>query len=176
MTGGRELQADTVDALVETTWGLIEDEIGVGQALETRASALAGFAGVILTLAGAVGSVEGASRQPHGAKIVIVISFGLGLALLVATILVSVLLVLRPRPVEKLAMQEVARYPTHEFVYRDKVEIQGRTLRGLVTSLASLRDASDVMGRRLRWAYLVFAAGLICIAVESFVLGYHTLF
>jgi len=54
MGATRELQADTVDALVDTTRSLIDEEIGVGEALQSRASGLAGFAGVILSVAGAV--------------------------------------------------------------------------------------------------------------------------
>lgn len=175
------IQADTVDALVESVRALLRDEDAREQSFTARGVGLSGFAGLIISLAGAVsaalvGPVTGSHASPPLAApwkwIVVGLIIG-SLLLLLATVAVVVLGVLLPREFASFSMAEVERYPRPEFVHQPRVMVQGRTLRGLVTALASERKKNARKAYRLRRAYQLLLEGLAGVTVLAIILGLH---
>jgi len=165
------LNADTVEAVLDLTWKLLDDERDRDASFITRAVGIAGFAGIIATLAGAV------SRDLLGAqllepwKTVAAAIFVFAMTALGVTVCVVILGVLRPRESLSLGADEIRRYPTWEFVGADKALVQGRALRGLTRALLRQRARNDGKAKALRWAYRTLLAGLLAIVLLGLTLG-----
>jgi hypothetical protein len=105
----RELQDDTVDALVDTVRELLTSEDGRTQSLLGRGSGLAGFAGLIVSLSGLIAR-EVVARDQVACYAYTAAGFLLAaIALLVATVLVVVLGILWPRSYDAIGMKEIER-------------------------------------------------------------------
>jgi hypothetical protein len=81
--------------------------------------------------------------------------------------------ILWPRPYDTIAMKEIERYPYPEFVTQPKAMIQGRTMHGLITALASERARNARKVYWLKWAYGLLIVGLALVsgAVGTLVSG-----
>lgn len=165
------LNAETVEAALELTWKLLDDERERDASFNTRAVGIAGFAGIIGTLAGAV------SRDVLGAQLlepwrtVAAIIFVIAMIALGITVVVVILGVLRPRESLSLGAAEIRRYPTWEFVGADKALVQGRALLGLTRALLRQRERNDAKAEALKWAYRSLLAGLLAIVALGLTLG-----
>jgi ABC-type transport system involved in multi-copper enzyme maturation permease subunit len=164
---------DTVDALLETVRELLRAEDSRATSLTARGSGLAGFVGLIISLSATVGQRAVSASLPPGWKAATIALFALALIALVSAVIVVVLRVLLPQSYRNLAMSEVSRYPLPEFVYAEKVMVQGRTMRGHIDALATERDRNDGKARGLRCAYLLLIAGLGLAAVDAVILALH---
>ncbi len=166
-------QEDTVDALLETVRELLRAEDSRATSLTSRGSGLAGFLGLIISLAASVGQRAVSASLPAGWKAATIALFAVALIALVWAVVVVVLRVLLPKSYRNLAMSEVSRYPLPEFVYAEKVMVQGRTMRGQIDALATERDRNDAKARGLRHAYLLLIVGLGLAAADAIILALH---
>jgi hypothetical protein len=169
------IQADTVEALVDTVRSLLRDEDAREQSITGRAVGLSGFSGLILSLAGPVSAssvrTETLAVSWRYAVTTLLVA---SLAALLVTILTAIFGVLRPREFATIAMSEVARYPLPEYVERPRVMVQGTTLRGLVDALATERHKNSRKANALGLAYLSLAAGLTGVSALAGILGFHS--
>lgn len=165
------LNAETVEAVLDLTWKLLDDERERDASFNTRAVGIAGFAGIIGTLAGAV------SRDVLGAQLlepwrtVAAVIFVIAMVALGITVVVVILGVLRPRESLSLGAAEIRRYPTWEFVGADKALVQGRALLGLTRALLRQRERNDAKAEALKWAYWSLLAALLAIVALGLTLG-----
>lgn len=164
---------DTVDALLETVRELLRAEDARATSLTSRGSGLAGFLGLIISLSATVGQRAVSASLGAGWKAATIGLFALALIVLIAAVIVVVLRVLLPKSYRNLAMSEVSRYPLPEFVYADKVMVQGRTMRGQIDALATERDRNDAKARGLRCAYVLLIVGLGLAAADAIILALH---
>lgn len=165
------LNAETVEAVLELTWKLLDDERDRDLSFIARAVGISGFAGIIGTLAVAV------SRDVLGAqllepwKTVAAIIFLVAMVALGITVVIVVLGVLRPRESLSLGAEEIRRFPTWEFVGADKALVQGRALLGLTRALLRQRARNDSKAKALKWAYRSLLVGLLAIVALGLTLG-----
>jgi hypothetical protein len=166
----QQIQADTVDALMETVRDFLHAEDSRGQSLIGRGSGLAGFAGLIVSLSGLIArdlfdrSSSGTASSVAGVVLVV------ALIALVGTIAVVVFGLLWPRSYDTIAMEEIERYPLQEFVFERRAMVQGRTMRGLIEALASERSRNAAKAKALKLAYLLLGAGLALVALSASIL------
>jgi hypothetical protein len=152
------IQPETVEALVQNVRGLITDEEQRASSLMSRGSGLAGFAGIILALAG-VGA-----RSTHGLggllrPIVVSLSAAAFVSLALAVVIV-VLGLLVPRRGASVSMDEIRQYPTNAMASEDRVIVQGAFLRGLVRALEDERRRNHQRSVALRIGYAFLCVGL----------------
>lgn len=152
------IQPETVEALVQNVRGLITDEEQHASSLMSRGSGLAGFAGIILALAGVAARSTSGLGSPFGA-IVVGLSAGAFVSLALAVIVVVVgLLVPRGRLV--FSATEIRRYPTNDVMSKDRVSVQSLFLRALVRSLELERKRNQRGSAALRLGYALLCFGL----------------
>jgi hypothetical protein len=169
------IQADTVDALLETVRGLLSYEDARSSDLTDRATALIGFIGIMLSVAGAF-SVSGsfnAALNPvrHSALgiVAIILLIAAFTALIIATVLL-VLGVLDRSPAQRFSAAEVRAFPTNIRIRSEKVAIQGRTLNGLTESLLGERARNEEKSKAIKSAYRFTLGGMLAIALEIAIL------
>jgi hypothetical protein len=161
------VNAETVQILRTAVQGILSAEHDRASSLMTRGSGLAGFVGLALPL-----SVVLAGWAPaHGWRRETTIALALAAAVaLLAAVLLTLLEVLLPSPGITIALEEVRRYPTYEFIRQEPLMVEGRLLRGDIETLAVERRRNDRKGRSLRYAYIALTAGLVLVAVEGILL------
>jgi hypothetical protein len=164
---------ETVDALLETVRGLLQEENNRDQSFNARALGLAGFAGIIVSLSTTVGHDALKVTWSGPWQAVAVILFAAALLALVGTVVMAVSGVLRPRLTTSLSVDEVKKYPLPQYVFAHKVMNQGKTLHGLVEALAVERGRAVSKAAALKWGYRLLILGLSCIAGLGFLLGLH---
>jgi hypothetical protein len=155
------IRSDTVEALLAAARQLVSDEEQRANSLMTRGSGLAGFAGIILALAGA------ATKSGHGLhgslRIWIAYLSAAALTSLAMAVIVVVVGVLVPTSGVTIAMTEVEKFPTNEMVRQEKVLVQGSFLRGLVHSLGRERLRNGFRAKALRLGYVCLCVGLLLV-------------
>lgn len=131
--------AETVDELLSAVQGLVRDESERATVLDTRASVLTGVVGIVLSVAAAAGVATGKGAGvglDHGVRVLVGALVALALAVLVTAVVVVVVKVLVPGHGVTIALSEVKRYPTYEFISQERVMIsavrreRSRTWRG----------------------------------------------
>jgi hypothetical protein len=164
---------ETVDALVDTVRGLLEEENTRDQSFNTRGIGLVALVAVIGALSITLGrdglQANWGSPWPEVAAGL----FGLALVALVGSALVVVGWVLSPRESSTIAISEVKLYELPEYVFERKVMNQGKTLRGLIEALTIERDRVSRKAKHLHRGYWLLIVGFAAIAVQGFLLGLH---
>jgi hypothetical protein len=168
-------KAETVEALLTTTWALLAEERARREGLHSRASGLTGFAGIILSLVSVAG-IEKSAEFADAEKVFVATMYGLGLVLLTGATGIAVLFILMPRVYLSLSPEEVARYPLTESVVEEKMRFQGRTLRGLADIFRSQHERNNTMAAWMGRAYALLAAGLACVAIDAAIIGFSRFF
>jgi hypothetical protein len=159
--------SETVSELLSAVQGLVKDERDRETGFYSRASGLTGFVGLILALATAAGATTGRNAGAglhHGVRVFAGILVALALLVLASAVVLVVWKVLLPRPALTIDTDEVERYPTNEFVYRDHVGIQGHLMNGFVISLKRERERNASKAVWLGWSYKLVCAGLVLVA------------
>lgn len=164
-----DIDEETVAELRDAVRDLLRDEDAHSQTLTGRATALAGFVGVILSIAAAAGPVGDAGGTGVDRRVALAADVAVALALLVlvGAVLVVVARVLLPSQGVRIATAEIDRYPTFAFVSQPRVMIQGRLLRLYVEALARERDRNEEKARWLRVAYIATALGVGLVAAAA---------
>ena len=163
------IQPETVEALVQNVRGLITDEEQRASSLMSRGSGLAGFAGIILALAG----VAARSTNELGgvlAPLVVGLASAAFVSLALAVVIVVVgLLVPRGRLVVSAA--ELRLYGTDDVLSSDRVIVQRVFLRGLMRSLQAERRSNKRGAAALRLGYALVCLGLVFVTADGVTLA-----
>jgi hypothetical protein len=162
-----KIDPETVAELLSTVRGLQQDESERASSLNTRASGLTGFVGLILSIAAAAVAAtgKGAGAGLHHDVRVLTGTLVVGaLFVLALTIVVVVAKVLVPTPGWSLGMSEVRQYPNWEFITQDRVMIQGHGMRGLVDALERDRERNAMKAKWLARSYWLVCLGLALVA------------
>jgi hypothetical protein len=172
MAKAGEVNRETVEVLLQTVKDFLADEDSRAQSLNARATGLAGFVGLIVSLAAVVGRADSAefSRRLQLTLGVLLIA---ALVLLLGAVLTAVLFVLLPKGYQVIASEEVDQYPTYRFVSEDTVMAQGRLMTGLVKTLAIERQRNSVKATALKLSYFLVGLGITCIAAGGLILAVH---
>jgi hypothetical protein len=157
-----EANPETVEALLDTTWRVVAAEGARTDALDRKASSLATFASVVLSLSGVLG---GALVRGHQAVWVFAY-FSFGLFLLVCAIGTSVW-VLLPKEQLMLGVAYLERFTKWSEILKPRVQVQGETMAGLVEAIALERRVNRRKAQAVRWAFLFLLAGLAATASDA---------
>jgi hypothetical protein len=161
---------DTVEALLDTTWRLMQAEAARTESLDRKAATLATFASLLVSLTATLG-VRFLELVGE------VWSVAVFLAAL-AALLLSVGLAVRalfPREYLTLGMEYVRRFPTWAEILKTPEQVRGETMRGLVSAIGRERRSNAVKAQSVRWAFVALAVGLALIAVEAATLAVREL-
>jgi hypothetical protein len=168
--GNREMVDATVDELLATVNGLLKDETDRATSLNTRASGLTGFIGIILSVAAAAGaatsSTTGAALD-HWVRVLVGICLVLALGLLVAALILVIAKVLLPTEGFTISMEQVRQYPNWKSISRERALVQGEILRNFVRTLERDRLRNAGKARWLGRSYKLVGAGLILVALSG---------
>jgi len=162
-----EINEATVSELLSTVRGLLKDEGDREASLNTRASGLTGFVGLILSLAAAAGAGLGkdaGAGLDHGVRVLSGILVAGALVTLAAAVVLVVAKVLLPKRGVVIATSEAVRYPTWEFISQEHVMIQGRLMSGLLNSLEVDRRRNALKAMWLSRTYTLVCIGLLLVA------------
>ena len=130
---------ETVSALLDTTWRLISAETARTEALDRKASAIAGFASLVVSLTATLG-IRSLERVDG--------LWSLGVFLLALLTLVL-----------SVGLAVTALLP--------REQVRGETMRGLVEAISGERDANAAKTRLVRGALVLLLVGLVLVAVEA---------
>ena len=169
-----DIKPDTVEALLETARELLRAEDARAESFLTRGGAAGGFAGIIASLAGGLGA-PAIAEDLGRVRWIAGLSLAVGLAALLGSLCIIVVGVLWPRSFETIATSELAQYPTWAFVSQNREMIQGRTLRGIVSSVAQVRARNDARSRWLKIAYVGLLVGVSLIVISAATIGVEKL-
>lgn len=170
-----EVNPATVSTLLATVRDLLHAEQAREQSLLSRASSLAGFAGLLIpvSIAGGAGIFSlklGVSWQDAAFSIL-----AIGLLALGTTIGLAVIGVNHPREAVGIAIAEVEQYPSFAFVSQQPAFVEGRTMRGLIEVLATERKRNNSRATSLRRANLFFMGSMVAFVAVGAILGAHAL-
>jgi hypothetical protein len=134
------------------------------QSIRARGGQLAGFAGAVLTLAGAnvssvLGPLHGLARDGAGICLLI------GVVLLTGSLVTALSGTLMPRLVSEISATEVFNYPSERFTHEpDLWRVHIRTLHGVLEAIESTTIRGDAAAWAVRKAEYLFLSGLFSVA------------
>jgi hypothetical protein len=161
---------ETVAALLDITWRMSSFEANRTESLDRKASTLAGFASLVLSLVTTLGR-SFVERFPGSWAVALFLA---GIFFLVLAIAVSIVALL-PKERETLTMGHLERFPLWSTILEPPEVAQGETMRGLIKAIAGERTRNDAKGRQVRWAFQLLVVGLLCVNVEAAILGARAL-
>ena len=162
MTTTPRPNAVTVEALLDTTWRLTSAEAARTDALDRKASTLATFAGLVVSLTATLGL---RFVDEVRAEWSVVLFLG-GLASLMAAVGFAIYALL-PREYLMLDMDYIRRFPTWSQIFEPPEVVRGETMQGLIVALASERDLNRAKAEHVRRAFIALGVGLLLVAAEA---------
>lgn len=161
-----EINSQTVEALLDTTWRMAEGEGGRTDGLDRKASSVATFSSLVLSLTATLGGrlLEAFSHAW---------AFGLylfGLVALIASVVCAVR-ALFPEEHITLAMAHLERFPKWSEVRKLPEQVRGETMTTLVEAIAHERRINETKARNVRWAFGLLLVGLGFVVIEAAILG-----
>lgn len=153
---------ETVQALLETTWRVVDAEARRREGLDRKATSLATFAALILSVTSTLGA-RFLERLNEGWALTLFLA---SLASLIATIALAVF-VLLPRGRPTLGLAYLERFPSWAEITKAPEQVRGETMSGLVATLESLRAQNERDARRLFAAFVLLFLGLALVSVEA---------
>jgi hypothetical protein len=171
----RTIKEDSVETLLGIVRDLLKDEENREQSFNTRAGGLASFVGLIVSVTTAAGKLALDGKPSHAASVWAAIFFAVSMLALVGSLAMAVTRVLLPQSSAAIGLSTIKKYPTWHYVSRDKVEIEGELMRGLITTLTTDRDRNDSKSTWLRRAYISFLAGIVALLAFGSILALDAL-
>jgi hypothetical protein len=153
---------ETVGVLLDATWRLVSAEAGRTDALDRKASNIATFASLLVSLIATLGLRFFERADALWSVLLFVGGLG-GLVLAVALAIAALV----PRAYLTLEMDYVRRFPTWSQILRPPEQVQGETMEGLIAALARERDLNRAKAQYVRLAFVSLGAGLALIAGEA---------
>ncbi len=163
--------AEKVGVLLETVRSLLAEENEREQSLNTRGVGFAGFVAIVLSLTTTLGHTVLSSGWETPWKGIAIGLYAVALLALLASVILVVQVVLRPRTASSLAIGEVQRYLTDEYLEPSRPQIEAAIMGGLIDTLVTARELGQRKARGLRHACQLLLIGLSCIATLGFLLG-----
>ncbi len=158
--------AETVEALLDTTWRMSASEAARTDALDRKASTLASFASVVIALTGSLGLRLVDTTPTWWAALLLTVSL-VSLACAVGLAVKA----LFPREYLTLGMDYLRRFPTWSEILKPPEQVRGETMRGLIEALARERAANDGKSRLVKGAYVTLGLGLAIAIVDVVILA-----
>lgn len=161
-----ELNPQTVEALLDTTWRMADGEADRTDGLDRKASSVATFSSLVLSLTATLG---GRLLEASGAAW----TFGLyvfGLVALIASLACAVRALL-PKEHIALGMAYLERFPKWSEIRKAPEQVGGETMRGVLQTIARERRINEAKARSVRWAFGLLLIGLGFVAIEASILG-----
>lgn len=155
-----------VEALLKIAEDTIDDERERGRTLDSKASSLVGFGGLILSLNGAVAKPLfdadlGSFETP------VKILFGIAIASLLGAVLVAVLGVLRPQRYRGFGREELHSFATFEAQTMSRLIVHQRMLGAAAHMLDTNRRLNDSKARLSKYVGVFLAIGFIAVAAQA---------
>jgi hypothetical protein len=157
----------TFDWMSQQAKDLREAERERAEGLDSKASSLAGFTGVILSLTATL-----VSRAPTLTDAELVALIG-SLTLLAAAAAVAILGVIVPQAYKTLPVSELRKYLTPPFYSSLRHDVQARTLRATIRQIDHNRKLNSDKAKRLRAASVLLLSGLAGVAALALIIGVH---
>jgi len=150
----------TVEALLDTTWRAASAEASRTDGLDRKAATLATFASLLVSLAATLGVRLAAGE---------VWAFALFCSGLLALVLAVGLAVraLLPREHVTLSTAYLEQFPTWAEIRKSRAQVQGETMRALVSAVAHERELNDRKAEQVRSAFVFLVVGLVLLAAEA---------
>jgi hypothetical protein len=161
----RRPNPETVGALLDITWRIVDAEDARREGINGKASSLATFASLVLSLTATLGGEFLILDDRWQLTLYL-----LGLVSLVASVAVAVL-VLLPRQRQMFSISYLDRLPTRPEVAKAPEEVQGEAMRGLIAALKTDRDLNRRNAQRVFRGFLLLFFGLSTVAVEAAVVA-----
>lgn len=161
----------TVGELRDAVRAILDDEQDRGDSLNSRASGLAGFIGVILSVAAAAGATLGGSdagdELESWVRVGVAGSLAVALAALVAAVILVVWKVLRPQPLLAVSTDDTDRYTQQPFVSYQPVQVHGYLVDAYAQALKAERSCNDGKARWLNRVYVLVCVALALVALAG---------
>jgi hypothetical protein len=157
---------ETVVALLDTTWRVADEESGRTDGLDRKATSIATFASVVVSLSATLGTRFLTELDEAWALGVYVV----GVGLLVGAV-VAAARVLLPREHLILGIGYLQRFPMWSEVLKPAEQVRGETMKGLVEAIAREREINRRKALHVRHALVLLLAGLAVIVLEALILG-----
>lgn len=156
----------TVEALLDTTWRVVEAESERTERLDRKATSIATFASIVATLTATLG-LRFLSAYDEWWAFAIYVA---GLILLASSVLAAVR-VLIPKEHLTLGMEYVRRFPAWSELLKAPHVVRGETMKGLVVALGMERSINDRKAHGVRRALKLLVAGLGAVVLEALILA-----
>jgi hypothetical protein len=160
----------TVEILLDTTWRTSSFENVRTETLDRKAATLATFASLVLSIVATLGRGF-LDRFPSPWAVLLYV---IGLALLVASIGLS-MLVLIPKEQLTLGMEYVRRFPEWSQIRKSPERVRGEVMLGLIRALARERSLNSTKIRLVRLAFGCLFAGLGLVTLQAAILALERL-
>ena len=167
----KAIRADTVAALLDAVGDYLSAEDVREQSFNTRAGGLSGFVGIIISLSAAVGKVALDENPSDWATAAGGAAFGVAMAALVVCLVIAITKVLVPQEGAAIAISDIEKYPTWDYISREKHMAEGEILRGLAIALAKDRQRNSAKARALGHAYIALLVGIGTLALFGAILA-----
>jgi hypothetical protein len=156
----------TVPALLDTTWRMSSFEAERTESLDRKASTLAAFASVVVSLVATLGT-RFLERFPQAWAVT------LFLASLAALVLATgaAIAVLVPAEQLTLPMDYLERLPRWSEILKPPEMVQGETMHSLFRVIARERELNGRKARFLRWAFGLLVLGVLLVSIEAGILA-----
>lgn len=165
-----QINAETVDALVDAVRDLVAAEDGREQSFNIRAGGLAGFVGIIVSISTVGGKVALDQNPTYLATVLGAIAFSVAMVALIGSLVVAITKILIPRESAAIGMGTIERYPTWEYISKVKPMVQGEILHGLIAALAKDRQRNSSKAKALRRSYVALLIGVAALAAFAVIL------
>jgi catechol 2,3-dioxygenase-like lactoylglutathione lyase family enzyme len=166
--GGRRPRPnpETVEALLDTTWRISADERARTESLDRKASTLATFASIVLSLTASLGAgFLAAFDEPWAFALYV-----LGLLALIGSVFLAIR-VLLAKELVSFGLEYVRRFPMWSELLKPPEQVRGETMGTLIEALAEARRANRVKSRRVRRAFQFLLVGLAFVVLQASILG-----
>lgn len=160
-----QINPATVGALLDITWRTVEAESVRRESINGKATSLASFASVVLSLTATLGG-EFLSLEDRWQLALYLVS----LTALVSSLAVAVWALL-PQKRHVLGATYLARFPTWSEIAKTPEEVQGEAMQGLIRTLERDREVNHQTARRVFAGFILLAVGLFAVALEAMIVA-----
>lgn len=166
MAVGPKINSETVQVLLDTTWRISADERAWTESLDRKASTLATFASVVLSLTASLGAgFLAAFDEPWAFALYV-----LGLLALIGSVFLAIRVLLARERVS-FGLEYVRRFPMWSELLKPAEQVRVETMGTLIEALAEERRANRFKTRRVRRAFQLLLVGLAFVVLQASILG-----
>ena len=154
-------------ALLDITWRTVDAESARREGINGKASSLASFAAVVLSLTATLGREF--LRLEDGWQLAL---YTLSLLSLVAALGVAVWALL-PQKRQVFGAAYLASFPEWSQIVKAPELVQGEAMRGLLAGLKTDRELNHRNAQRVFAGFVLLGAGLLAVALEALIAAFE---